>query len=108
MSGDVAPVARREPAYEILDDTSAGSHGCGGAGPLIDADAAYTYALSVVPALPFPLVQLPLVNVQLLQERERVVERLEQVLVVLDHLAAHVDAKPLLVDVQLIAIEHVS
>src|SRR4029453_5715186 len=49
-----------------------------------------------------------LVDVQLLQERERVVERLEQVLVVLDHLAAQVDAKPLLVDVQLVAIEHLS
>ena len=48
-----------------------------------------------------------LVDVQLLQERERVVERFEQILVVLDHLAAHVDAKPLLVAVQLIAIEHV-
>ena len=35
-----------------------------------------------------------------------IVERLEQVLVVLDHPAAHVDAKPLLVHVQLIAIEH--
>ena len=51
---------------------------------------------------------VPLVDVQLVQERERVVEGLEQILVVLDHLAAHVDAKPLLVDVQLIAIEHVS
>ena len=49
----------------------------------------------------------PLVDVQLVQERERIVERLKQILVVLDHLAAHVDAKPLLVDVQLIAIEHV-
>jgi hypothetical protein len=48
-----------------------------------------------------------LVDVQLVQERERVVERLEQVLVVLDHLAAHVNAKPLLVAVQLIAIENV-
>ena len=49
-----------------------------------------------------------LVDVQLVEERKRVVESLEQVLVVLDHLAAHVDAKPLLVRVQLIAIEHVS
>jgi hypothetical protein len=49
-----------------------------------------------------------LINVQLVQERERVVEGLKQILVVLDHFAAHVDAKPLLVDVQLIAIEHVS
>ena len=49
-----------------------------------------------------------LVNVQLAQERERVVERLEQVLVVLDHLAAHVDAQPLLVAVQFVAIENVS
>src|SRR5512133_3233754 len=48
-----------------------------------------------------------LINVQLVQERERVVEGLEQILVVLDHLAAHVDAKPLLVDVQLVAIEPV-
>src|SRR5215471_1804933 len=47
-----------------------------------------------------------LVDVQLVQEGDWVVERLEQVLVVLDHLAAHVDAEPLLVDVQLIAIEH--
>ena len=37
-----------------------------------------------------------------------VVERLEQVLVVLDHLAAHVDAQPLLVAVQFVAIENVS
>ena len=49
-----------------------------------------------------------LVNGQLVQERERVVERLEQVLVVLDHLAAHVDAQPLLVAVQFVAIENVS
>jgi hypothetical protein len=45
--------------------------------------------------------------VQLVQERERVVEGLKQILVVLDHLAAHVNAKPLLVAVQLIAIENV-
>jgi len=39
---------------------------------------------------------------QLVQEREGLVEGLEQVLVVLDHLAAHVvDAEPLLVAVQL-------
>src|SRR6266513_1596591 len=37
------------------------------------------------------------------KEGERVVEGLEEVLVVLDHLAAHVNAKPLLVAVQLIA-----
>jgi hypothetical protein len=49
-----------------------------------------------------------LINVQLVQERERVIERLEQVLVVFDHLAAHIDAKPLLVHVKLIAIEQVS
>jgi hypothetical protein len=52
--------------------------------------------------------RIPLIDVQLVQERERVVEGFKQILVVLDHLAAHVDAKPLLVDVQLIAIEHVS
>jgi hypothetical protein len=45
--------------------------------------------------------------VQLVEQRERVVEGLEQVLVVLDHLAPHVDAEPLLVAVQLVAIEHV-
>jgi hypothetical protein len=49
-----------------------------------------------------------LINVQLVQERQGVIERLEQVLVVFDHLAAHIDPKPLLVHVQLIAIEHVS
>ena len=52
--------------------------------------------------------RVPLVDVQLVQERKRVVEGLKQILVVLDHLAAHVDPKPLLVAVQLIAIEHVS
>jgi hypothetical protein len=46
--------------------------------------------------------------VKLVKERERVTNRLEQILVVLDHLALHVDAKPLLVGVQLIAIENVS
>ena len=40
-----------------------------------------------------------LVDVQLAQQRKRVVERLKQILVALDHLAAHVDAKPLLVAV---------
>ena len=49
-----------------------------------------------------------LINVQLVQERQRVIESLEKVLVVFDHLATHVDAKPLLVHEQLIAIEHVS
>ena len=48
-----------------------------------------------------------LVDVQLVQERERVVEGLEQILAVLDHLAAHVDAEPLLERVQLVPIEHV-
>ena len=47
------------------------------------------------------------VDVQLLQQRERVADALQQILVVLDHLAAHVHAKPLLVDEQLVAIEHV-
>jgi hypothetical protein len=47
-----------------------------------------------------------LVDVKLVEQRQRVVDRLEQILVVLDHLAAHVDAKPLLVDVQLVAVEH--
>ena len=50
----------------------------------------------------------PLVDMKLGQERQRVVECLEQVLVVFDHPAAHVDAKPLLVDVELVAVEHVS
>ena len=48
---------------------------------------------------------LPLVDVQLVQERDRVIERLEQILVVLDHLALHVHAEPLLVDVKLIPLE---
>src|SRR4051794_21537273 len=47
------------------------------------------------------------IDVQLLQQRERVPDDLQQILVVLDHLAAHVHAKPLLVDEQLIAIEPV-
>src|SRR4029077_16289872 len=42
-----------------------------------------------------------LVDVQLAQQRKRVVERLKQILVALDHLAAHVDAKPLLVEISL-------
>jgi hypothetical protein len=46
-----------------------------------------------------------LVDVELVEEREWVVERLEQILVVLDHLAAHVDAEPLLVRVELVAVE---
>src|SRR5262249_49499421 len=50
--------------------------------------------------------RLRLVDVQLLEQRERVVDRLEEVLVVLDHLAPHVHAEPLLVDVELVAIEH--
>ena len=54
-----------------------------------------------------PSRSFPSVDVQLLQEGKRVVDRLEQVLVVLDHLAAHVDAKPLLVDVGLISVEYV-
>jgi hypothetical protein len=45
--------------------------------------------------------------VQLVEERERVVDGLEEILVVFDHLAAHVDAEPLLVAVQLVAIEDV-
>jgi hypothetical protein len=49
-----------------------------------------------------------LVDVQLVQECEGVVEGLEEILVVLDHLAVHVHAKPLLVSVQFITIEHVS
>ena len=39
-------------------------------------------------------------------EGERVVQGLEEVLVVLDGLAPHVDAEPLLVAVELVAIEH--
>jgi hypothetical protein len=42
---------------------------------------------------------------QLFQEREGVIKGLEQILVVLDHLAAHVDAEPLLMNVVLISIE---
>src|SRR5215831_18112978 len=49
-----------------------------------------------------------LVDVQLLEQCERVVDRLEEVLVVLDHFAPHVDAQPLLVDEQLVPIEHLS
>ena len=45
---------------------------------------------------------------QMVQERELVIDGLKQILIVFDHLAAHVDAKPLLVGVQLVAIEHVS
>jgi cytidylate kinase len=41
------------------------------------------------------------------EERERVVEQLEQILVVLDHLALHVHTQPLLVHVTLIAVEQV-
>src|SRR4029077_20959919 len=67
-----------------------------------------TWGVMVLRATMFLACRGSLVDVQLFEERERVVEGLEQVLVVLDHLAAHVDAKPLLVDVQLIAIEHVS
>jgi hypothetical protein len=46
-----------------------------------------------------------LVDMQLFQEREGVIEGLEQILVVLDHLAAHVDAEPLLMNVVLISVE---
>src|SRR5215510_558210 len=49
-----------------------------------------------------------LVDVELLQRGVRVVEGLEEVLVVLDHLAAHVDPEPLLVHVQLIAVEQIA
>src|SRR6185503_18057983 len=51
---------------------------------------------------------LALIDVELAQERKLVVDALQQILVVLDHLAAHVDAKPLLVHEYLIAIQHVS
>ena len=47
----------------------------------------------------------PLVDMQLFQERECVIEGLEQILIVLDHLAAHVDAEPLLMNVVLISVE---
>src|SRR5262245_40422503 len=69
-------------------------------------------ATAVAPAATkiFPLILAPFcrdrsgrsVDVQLVQQGQRVVDRLEQVLVVLDHLAPHVDAKPLLVDVELV------
>ena len=49
-----------------------------------------------------------LVDVQLFEQRERLIHGLEEILVVLDHLAAHVDAEPLLVHEHLVAIEHVS
>lgn len=39
----------------------------------------------------------PSIDVELLQQRVRFTDALQQVLVVLDHLAAHVHAKPLLV-----------
>ena len=45
------------------------------------------------------------VDMQLFQEREGVIEGLEQILVVLDHLAAHVDTEPLLMNVALISVE---
>ena len=45
------------------------------------------------------------VDMQLFQEREGVIEGLEQILVVLDHLAAHVDTEPLLMNIVLISIE---
>ena len=45
------------------------------------------------------------VDMQLFEEREGVIEGLEQILVVLDHLAAHVDAEPLLMYIVLIPIE---
>ena len=48
-----------------------------------------------------------LVDVQLGQQPVGVVDALQQVLVVLDHLAAHVHPEPLLVHEQLVAIEHV-
>ena len=48
-----------------------------------------------------------LVDMQLFQERESVVEGLEQILVMLDHLAAHVDAQPLFIHVVLIAVERI-
>ena len=53
-------------------------------------------------------VRLPraLVDVQLVEERKGIVDALEEILVVLDHLAAHVDAKPLLVHEQLVAVLH--
>src|SRR5438045_430438 len=60
------------------------------------------------PAAPRVSQRVRLIDVQLVQEGERLVEGLEEGLVVLDHLAAHVNAKLLLVAVQLIAIEHVS
>src|SRR5262249_18056290 len=47
-----------------------------------------------------------LVDVQLVEKRERVIDRLEEILV-LDHLAAHVDAEPLLVAIERVATEHV-
>ena len=49
----------------------------------------------------------PLIDMQLVQERVPVIDGLKQIFVVFDHLAAHVDAKPLLLCVQLIAIEDV-
>ena len=48
-----------------------------------------------------------LIDMQLLQKRGLIIDGLKQILVVFDHLAAHVDAQPLLVSVQLIAIEHI-
>ena len=51
--------------------------------------------------------QALLEDVQLVEQAVEVVSRLQQVLVVLDHLAAHVDAQPLLVHEQLVAVEAV-
>ena len=45
------------------------------------------------------------VDMQLFQKSEGVIKSLEQILVVFDHLAAHVDAEPLLMNVVLISIE---
>jgi len=45
------------------------------------------------------------VDMQFFQERESVIEGLEQIFVVFDHLAAHVDTEPLLMNVVLISVE---
>src|SRR4029453_9442198 len=95
---------------EALTDASTAStsrSSQGGRGEVLNSGGRDSLPLARFPA-PTRSSAVPLIDVQLVEERERVVERLEQILVVLDHLAAHVDTKPLLVDVQLEAMEHVS